>query len=142
MEKAKKVTKKMVLEVIEKNLDRFVYEEGAEVTEEDVKAYVENSLAQLDARYEKSKERAAKKRAESDALKDAVYAVLTDDAQSISDILPQVEGAAEDITRAKVVNRLSKLVAEGAAEKDTVRVDGSRLTVYKLAGAPAETVEE
>ena len=131
MEKSK-ITKAMVLTAI-KEADLTKVDFGAEVTAEDVVAYAEVTLAQLAAKAAKAKEKAAEKKAAADELQEKVAAVLTDELQSAEDIAAQVEG--EDITKGKVVNRLSKLIEAGVAVKETVKVEGSKTKkmCYKLA---------
>jgi hypothetical protein len=86
----------------------------------------------LDAKAEKAKERAAKTKAEGDELRAAVQAVLTDEYQLADAIVAQVEG--EEITKSKVVARLTQLVAAEVAVKDTIKAeDGRKLVAYKLA---------
>ena len=74
---------------------------------------------------------AAEKKAEGDALRDAVQAVLTEEYQTINDIASQVEG--EEITKAKITARLTSLVKNGLAEKADVKTeDGKTVKAYKL----------
>ena len=131
MEKSK-ITKAMVLTAI-KEADLTKVDFGAEVTAEDVVAYAEVTLAQLAAKAAKAKEKAAEKKAAADELQEKVAAVLTDELQSAEDIAAQVEG--EDITKGKVVNRLSKLIEAGVAVKEAVKVECSKTKkmCYKLA---------
>ena len=86
----------------------------------------------LDAKADKAKARAAEKRAEGDELRATVKAVLTNEFQGIEDILPQVEG--EEITKAKIIARLTQLVKAGEVEKAKAKTeDKKEITVYKLA---------
>ena len=117
MEKSK-ITKAMVLAAI-KEADLTKVDFGAEVTAEDVVAYAEVTLAQLAAKAAKAKEKAAEKKAAADELQEKVASVLTDELQSAEDIAAQIEG--EDITKGKVVNRLSKLIEAGVAVKEAVK---------------------
>ena len=120
MEKSK-ITKAMVLTAI-KEADLTKVDFGAEVT-----------LAQLAAKAAKAKEKAAEKKAAADELQEKVASVLTDELQPAEDIAAQIEG--EDITKGKVVNRLSKLIEAGVAVKEAVKVEGSKTKkmCYKLA---------
>ena len=131
MEKSK-ITKAMVLTAI-KEADLTKVDFGAEVTAEDVVAYAEVTLGQLVVKAAKAKEKAAEKKAAADELQEKVASVLTDELQSAEDIAAQVEG--EDITKGKVVNRLSKLIEAGVAVKEAVKVEGSKTKkmCYKLA---------
>lgn len=89
----------------------------------DLIAMVENDIATLDNRAAKAKERAAAKKAD-DPMLDAVYAVLTNEATLIDDITAKIDF--EDVTKAKVQNRLAKLAKEGKAVKTEVSVEGSK----------------
>ena len=93
---------------------------------------IDNQVTMLDAKAEKAKARAAEKRAEGDELRATVKAVLTNEFQGIEDILPQVEG--EEITKAKIIARLTQLVKAGEVEKAKAKTeDKKEITVYKLA---------
>ena len=130
-----KVTKKMILEGI-----KVAAENGADfgdVTADDVIAYVDTTIGQLNTKADKAKERAAAKKAEGDALRAAVEAVLTDEYQTIADITAKVDG--EDVTPAKVTNRLTALVKANLAHKDKIDVDGRKINGY--AAGPAVDAE-
>ena len=104
--------------------------EGMETDE--VVAFFENELTNLDKRAERSRATAAKRREAGDALMETVKGILTDDFQTIADIVAQIEG--EDVTASKVTYRLNALVKEGYAEKADVQVpgvDGAKARVVK-----------
>lgn len=107
--------------------------EGATVeNKEELLAFVDKQVEMLDAKADKAKARAAEKRAEGDELRATVKAVLTNEFQGIEDILPQVEG--EEITKAKIIARLTQLVKAGEVEKAKAKTeDKKEITVYKLA---------
>lgn len=98
---------------------------------EEMMEFLDTQIAQLAAKSEKAKERAAVKKAEGDELRAVVQAVLTEEAQTIDEITAQIEG--EEVTKAKVTNRLTQLVKAGIAAKETVSVDKRKLAAYKLA---------
>lgn len=131
----KKVTKKdMFAEII------TLARENGRV---DIEEFCEVQIEQLNRKAEKAKERKAEKAAKGDALKDAIAAVLTEDLQTAADITEKVMGATEDVSRAKVVARLTKLVKEGVAGKMQVKVDKKRVMAYALADAiPADEDED
>ena len=131
----KKVTKKdMFAEVI--TLAR-------EAKREDIVEFCQVQIEQLERKAEKAKERKADKAAKGDALKDAIAAVLTEDLQTAADITEKVMDAGDEVTRAKVVARLTKLVKEGIAGKIQVKVDGKRIMAYAVADAiPVEEDDE
>lgn len=109
---------------------------------EDLIAFHEKQISQLEAKAAKAKETAAKKRAENDKLCDAVEAALTDEATVIDEIVERVEFNG-DVTRSKVVNRLTKLVKENRAIKSEVSVKGEdgkskKVSAYALASCDAE----
>ncbi len=131
----KKVTKKdMFAEII------TLARENGRV---DIEEFCEVQIEQLNRKAEKAKERKAEKAAKGDALKDAIAAVLTDDLQTAADITEKVMDVGEDVSRAKVVARLTKLVKEGVAGKMQVKVDKKRVMAYALADAiPADEDED
>ena len=131
----KKVTKKdMFAEII------TLARENGRV---DIEEFCEVQIEQLNRKAEKAKERKAEKAAKGDVLKDAIAAVLTEDLQTAADITEKVMGAAEEVSRAKVVARLTKLVKEGVAGKMQVKVDKKRVMAYALADAiPADEDED
>ena len=88
----------------------------------DLAEVMQHEIDLLDSKSAKAKEAAAKKKATIDELGNAVAAVLTDEFQTIADIAAKVDFA--DATIAKITNRLSKLVADGSAEKTQVTVGG------------------
>lgn len=109
--------------------------DDTEVTGADIQEFVEKSLAQLADKATKAKEKAAEKRAESDELRAAVKAVLTEEYQTLADITAQIEG--EDLTPAKVTARLTALIKAGEANKKETKVNGKSRMTYAL-GAAAE----
>lgn len=123
----KKVTKKdMFAEII------TLARENGRV---DIEEFCEVQIEQLNRKADKAKERKAERAAKGDALKDAIAAVLTEDLQTAADITEKVMDAGEDVSRAKVVARLTKLVKEGVAGKMQVKVDKKRVMAYALAEA-------
>ena len=123
----KKMTKKEMFEMIKGIVA------GAEIdeaTQAEVTEFVEKQIAQLEAKAEKAKERAAQKKTEGDALRDAVEAVLTGELQTIDEITAQVAG--EDVTKAKVTARLTQLVKAEIATKDMVKAGSRKVTAYRL----------
>ena len=108
----------------------------------DIEEFAQKEIAMLEQKAEKAKARKAEKAAKGDALKDAIAAVLGDKLMTAAEITERVEDAAEDVTRAKVVARLTKLVKEGVAGKVQVKVDSKRVMAYALADAIAEDEDE
>ena len=122
----KKMTKKDYYEMLKTTV------EGIEVeNKEDLLTFIDRELELIENKSAKAKVRAAEKKAEGDALRDAVQAVLTEEYQTINDIASQVEG--EEITKAKITARLTSLVKNGLAEKADVKTeDGKTVKAYKL----------
>ena len=104
--------------------------EGMET--EEVVAFFENEITNLDKRAERSRATAAKKREAGDVLMEAVKGALTEDFQTIADIAALIEG--EEITASKVTYRLNVLAKEGYAEKADVQIpatEGVKARVVK-----------
>ena len=114
-----KLTKRSVYEALLKMVETGTLE----ITEDELKTFCENEIALLDKKAEKAKERAATKRAEGDALTDAVRGALTGEFEPIADIAARIEG--DDVTVSKCTYRLNKLVENGIAEKQAIKVPGS-----------------
>ena len=98
---------------------------------DDLAAVIQNEIDLLDRKAAKAKERAATKKAETDALYDAVQAVLTGELATISEITDAC--GVEDATNAKVQARLKKLADAGVAVKEQVTIDKRKLVAYRLA---------
>ena len=133
----KKITKRTVLEAIKAVAADVDFGEG--VTSEDVIAYVDTTIEQLDNKAKKAAERAAERKAKGDELRDAVAAVLTDEYKTIADITAEVDF--EDITPAKITARLTQLVKANLAHKTKVDAGGRKVNGYAAGPAPAEDAE-
>lgn len=129
MAETKKVTKKEWYAEIRKIV------EAADVENKDgALEFIDNQVKLLEAKAAKAQENAAKKKADGDNLREAVYNVLTTGLQTIDQITEQVVIEGEDITRNKVTARLTQLVKADMAVKDTVKTDdGRKVTAYKVA---------
>ena len=139
-----KLTKRSVYEALINYATTGVMSyDGNEITAEDLAAFAENEIALLDKKAEKAKERAATKRAEGDALTDAVRGALTGEFESIADIAARIEG--DDVTVSKITYRLGQLVKNGEAEKDQLTIPATETTkARKIMGyriASAEVAE-
>lgn len=138
MEKTIKVTKKMVLGAVagyfeESKVDEVLaVVDGIEVTAGDVVDYCTKTIEQLDAKAVKAKEYAAKKKVESDELKTKIAEVLTEELQTREDVLAALD-AGEDVTISKVGARLTALVKDGVAVKETIKTVTGKKMGYKLA---------
>ena len=127
MEKEKKLTKKEVL----LGIRTFINGEDTDVTLEDMVDYIDTTLAQLDKKAEKAAERAAKNKAEGDELRAKVLALVTDTPQTADEITASLGDA--EVSKAKVVARLTQLVKTEVVKKEETKIGDSRKMVYSLA---------
>lgn len=104
---------------------------------EDLAKVVAHEIELLDNKAAKAKAKAAEKKTEGDALRNAVQAVLTDELATIKEITDKVEFEGFDGSQAKVQYRLNALVNAEIAVKEQVSVgEGEakrKLMAYKLA---------
>ena len=126
----KKITKKdyyaMLKEIVEESKDI-----ETEISKEELLEFINKQVASINAKAEKAKEKAAEKKANGDELREIVQSVLTEEYQTIDNIVSQIEG--EEITKAKITARLTSLVKNGLAEKADVKTeDGKTVKAYKL----------
>ena len=123
----KKMTKKDYFNEI-----KTLVENSTSELKDELIYFVESQIASIETKAEKAKARAAEKRAEGDALREAVKSVLTDELQTAEDVLSQIEG--EDLSVAKIRARLTQLVNLGEAEKADIKTeDGKTKKAYKIA---------
>lgn len=129
MENTTKITKAMKFEMLKAIL------EVADVEEADKAMLVEFCDDQLNAlavKAAKAKEQAIQKKAESDALTSAIADVLTSEYQTVNEIMVNF-AEDEEITKAKIVSRLGKLVRDNVAEKESVKDgDNKKVVAYRL----------
>jgi len=123
----KKLTKKDMFLMIKD----ILVEEDVENKEELI-TFVDNQIASLDKKAEKAREKAAEKRAAGDELKGLVKSLLTNEYQTLNDLLAQIND--EEVTRAKVQARATALVKDGYAEKADLKTeDGKTIKGYRIA---------
>lgn len=121
-----KITKREVFVAIMKmaqdgNMHIEDFAEG--LTDAAIVEFCANEIEHLDKKAAKAKETAANKKAEGDALTDAVRMVMsTTDFEPIATIAARVEVEGEEVTASKVQYRLTQLVKNGEAEKQDVEV--------------------
>ena len=125
-EKEKKVTKKEYYDLIRNII------EGANIAEKDeLLEFINKQVAQIEAKAEKAKIRAIEKQKAGDELIDKVKSILTNELQTADAIVAQIDN--EDITKAKVIARLTQLVKNDDAEKEDVKTeDGRSVKAYKI----------
>ena len=132
MEKKTRVTRFNELkELIEAHV-----EDAAE--REDLLDFIDNQIAAIDRKKEAAVRRAEKKKAESDALKEAIFDKIGDELITVDEIVVAFDDP--DVTRNKVTARLGKLFNEGRITKEQVKVDGKKKMAYKR--VVADPVEE
>lgn len=122
-----KITKKAYFEMLK---DIVAATDTAD--KDNLLAFIDTNIAQLDAKAAKAKEKAAEKKVEGDELREKIAACLTSEPKDIATILDEVGD--EELTRAKVTARLAQLINLGTATKEVTKTaDGKKATVYKLA---------
>lgn len=127
----KKITKKdyyaMLKEIVEESKDI-----ETEISKEELLKFIDKQVASINTKAEKAKEKAAEKKANGDELREIVQSVLTEEYQTIDNIVSQIEG--EEITKAKITARLTSLVKAGLATKSDVKNEetGKTQKAYKL----------
>lgn len=105
--------------------------------QDDLLEFIDNEVAILEKRKVAAADRAAKKKAESDALTDEIFALIGENPITVDEIVVALDN--EEVTRNKVTARLGKLVKAGAIVKETVKVEGNKRMAYCLAdGAEKE----
>lgn len=102
--------------------------------------FIDKQVETLEKRKADAAKRAEKKRAESDALTDAILGMIGEDLITVDEIVIELDD--ENVTRNKVTARLGKLVKAGLIEKDSVKVEGKKRMAYRLPGATNEDSEE
>ena len=81
-------------------------------------------ITQIEAKAQKAKEKAAEKKVNGDKLRDLVQKTLTNDFQTVDAIVEAIND--EEITKGKVVNRLTSLVKNDLAEKTDIKLEDGR----------------
>ena len=141
-EKVVKLTKKDFYAAIK---EFIVWSEETKVGNldaEEVIAFIDKTVEQIENKAAKAKEKAAEKRNEGDELFNTVVGALTGELQTIDEITEAVVAATgdEEITKSKVTARLTKAVNADMARKEQVKGgSGRRVMAYALKG---ETVTE
>lgn len=106
--------------------------------------FIDKQIETLEKRKVAAAERAEKKKAESDAMTDAILAQIGNELITVDEIVIALDS--EEVTRNKVTARLGKLVKAGTIVKEAVKVDGNKRMAYRLAtdadAADADADEE
>ena len=120
----KKMTKKDYFEEI-----KTVLEDAKETALAEVMAH---EIALLENKAIKNKERAEARKIAGDELRDTISNILIDDLQTVDEIVEQIDD--EEITKAKIVARLTQLVNLNEAIKEQIKTeDGKKVMAYKRA---------
>lgn len=120
----KKMTKKDYFEEI-----KTVLEDAKEIALAEVMAH---EIALLENKAIKNKERAEARKIAGDELRDTISNILIDDLQTVDEIVEQIDD--EEITKAKVVARLTQLVNLNEAIKEQIKTeDGKKVMTYRRA---------
>lgn len=93
--------------------------------------FIDKQIETLEKRKVAAAERAEKKKAESDAMTDAILAQIGNELITVDEIVIALDN--EEVTRNKVTARLGKLVKAGTIVKEAVKVDGNKRMAYRLA---------
>ena len=101
--------------------------------QDELVSFIDKQVETLEKRKVAAAERAAKKKAESDALTDEIYGLMTEELVTVDDIVNALGN--EEVTRNKITARLGKLVKAGQIEKEAVKIDGNKRMAYRLAAA-------
>ena len=120
------MTKREMYDVIES-----VFSASDNEYRDDILAMVVKEKEALDKKNAAAKKRAAEKRAAGDELRARIKDVISDEPITVNGIIDALGD--EDLTPAKVTARTRQLFADGLIEKQTVKVDGRKLTAYVLA---------
>ena len=101
---------------------------------DDLVEFLDAQIEFLNTRAQKAREYKAKKSAAGDALRDKIEGVLKNEFVTADEITELVAEGNEDITKAKVVARLTALCKANKAIRETAKIEGKRLKVYALPG--------
>lgn len=135
MENTVKKTKAMYFAELREMVEGWVDRED----QADLLEFIDKQVEALEKRKVAAAERAEKKRAESDAMTDAILGMIGEELITVDEIVVALDD--EEVTRNKVTARLGKLVKAGVIEKETVKVDGKKRMAYRLV-ATEGVVEE
>lgn len=93
--------------------------------------FIDKQIETLEKRKVAAAERAERKKAESDAMTDAILAQIGNELITVDEIVIALDS--EEVTRNKVTARLGKLVKAGTIVKEAVKVEGNKRMAYRLA---------
>lgn len=126
MENEKKITKKEYFGMLKDLVNESDVENKGELI-----YFIESQIASIETKAAKAKERAEAKKAEGDELRETVKSVLTNEFQDAETITALIND--EEVTKNKVIARLTQLVNLGEVEKTDVKNEsGKTRKAYKL----------
>lgn len=128
MENTTKKTKSMYFEELREMVMMVVTDEEKQ---DELVEFIDKQIEMLVKRKASAAERAAKKKAESDALTDEIFALIGEDLITVDEIVAALDN--EEVTRNKVTARLGKLVKAEKIVKESVKTeDGNKRMAYRL----------
>ena len=128
MENTTKKTKSMYFEELREMVMTVVTDEEKQ---DELVEFIDKQIEMLEKRKASAAERAAKKKAESDALTDEIFALIGEDLITVDEIVAALDN--EEVTRNKVTARLGKLVKAEKIVKESVKTeDGNKRMAYRL----------
>lgn len=127
----KKITKREYFEAV-KTIAEFAEEHGFDFEQvHEVIDFANAEIAKIAASAEKAKATRAEKRKDDNIL-DVVFAAVTTEPKTAEQLTADI--ANEEISKGKVVNRLTILVNDGKVVKEDAKTDnGKKTSVYHLA---------
>lgn len=137
-----KITKAMMFEAIKEivaeDIEIPIGDGEVSILGADIIDFCNASLKQIKAKAEKAKERSAEKKAEGDALRAEILSHITDTFQTADELVAAVAAAEgfEEVTKAKVIARLTQLCKAGEVVKEQKKIGERKLMCYAL--PPAE----
>lgn len=95
--------------------------------------FINHEIELIESKAAKAKERAEKNKQQSDELTVKIENKLSADWQTSDDITTAINE--EDVTRSKVIARLSQLVKNGKVEKQQGKIENRKVMTYRLMSA-------
>lgn len=90
--------------------------------------FIDSQIAQIEAKAEKAREKAAEKRAAGDELRETVFNTLSAEPKTIPEIVAILDN--EEITEAKVRARLSQLFQADRIAKEKIKTEAGEKMGY------------
>ena len=128
MENAVKKTKAMYFAELREMVLAAVEDQAQQ---DELIEFIDKQIETLEKRKVAATGRAEKKKAESDAMTDAILAQIGDELITVDEIVIALNS--EEVTRNRVTARLGKLVKAGTIVKEAVKVEGNKRMAYRLA---------